>query len=260
MTVVAIVGDCTTTTCVALAAVWPVDDEVLVLEADPSGGSLAGWLDTPNSPSLATIVANVRAGDSRHDEAMSTVWAMTQRSHSGISFVSAPLRSLPARRAIEEASIAVVPALAAGDTVVLADLGRRDPTDLPASILEAATTTLVVHRQHAASAAAEAVRLDRLVELVEVLAVSAHDIVLAIVGSDPFDPAEIAQHVDTSVPGALADAATLADDPLTAAVIAGRAGVSASRLRRLPLMRSAAGIASRLALGSASALVTPGAS
>ena len=60
MTIVAIVGDCTTTTCVALAAGWPVDDEVLILEADPSGGSLAGWLDTPNSPSLATIVANVR--------------------------------------------------------------------------------------------------------------------------------------------------------------------------------------------------------
>ena len=257
MTIVAVVGDCTTTTCVALAAGWPVDDDVLILEADPSGGSLAGWLDTPNSPSLATIVANAR--DPSHDEATSTVSTMTQRSGSGISFVSAPLRSLPARRAIAEASVAVVPALAASGAIVLADLGRRDPIDLPAAIVESAATTLVVHRQHAASAAAEAVRLDRLVEIVEVLAVSAHDLVLAVVGRDPFDPAEIAQHVDTSVPGALVDAVTLADDPLAAAVIAGRAGVSAGRLRRLPLMRSAAGVASRLVLGSASALTTPGA-
>jgi len=257
MTLVAIVGDCTTTTCVALAAGWPVDDEVLILEADPSGGSLAGWLDTPNSPSLATIVANAR--DASHDEAMSTVSAMTHRSSSGISFVGAPLRSLPARRAIAEASMVVVPALAASGAMVLADLGRRDPTDLPAAIVESAATTLVVHRQHAASAAAEAVRLDRLVELVEVLAVSARDLVLAVVGGEPFDPAEITQHVDTSVPGVLAAAVTLAEDPLAAAVIAGRSGVSAGRLRRLPLMRSAAAVASRLVLGSTSAVTTPGA-
>ena len=59
MTIVAVIGDCTTTTCIALAAGWP-GRRRLVLEADPSGGSLAGWLDTPSSPSLATIVANDR--------------------------------------------------------------------------------------------------------------------------------------------------------------------------------------------------------
>jgi hypothetical protein len=257
MTIVAIVGDCTTTTCLAMAAGWPVDDGALILEADPSGGSLAGWLDTPNSPSLATIVANSRGAPA--DEVMSTVVAMTHRSDSGIRFVSAPFRSLPAHRAIEEASETVVPALAAAGLVVLADLGRRDPGHLPTSVVESATATLVVHRQHSASAAAAAVRLDRLVEMVEVLAVSAQHLVLAVVGDDPFEPAEIAQHVDTSVPGALADAVTLADDSLAAAVLAGRAGVSAGRLRRLPLMRSAAGLVSRLALGSTSTLTRPGA-
>jgi hypothetical protein len=83
--------------------------------------------------------------------------------------------------------------------------------------------------------------------------------VVAVVGSDPFDPAEIAQHVEASVPGAVGEVVTLADDPLAAAVLAGRAGVSANRLRRLPLMRSAATVASRLALESRTAPASPGA-
>ena len=57
MTIVGVVGDCTTTTCLALASCWPAVDDAVILEADPLGGSLAGWLDTPASPSLATMVA-----------------------------------------------------------------------------------------------------------------------------------------------------------------------------------------------------------
>lgn len=259
MTTIAVIGDCTTTTCIALAAGWP-DDDVLVLEADPSGGSLAGWLDTPSSPSLATIVANIGGRDASDGSVMSTVSAMTHHSASGIRFVAAPLRALPARRAIEEATMVVVPALATSSVVVFADVGRRQPGDVPSAIIGSAATTLVVHRQHAASAAAEAVRLERLVELIERLAATARTLTLAVIGNDPFEPAAIAQHVDASVPGALADVVMLADDPLAAAVLAGRTGVSANRLRRLPLMRSAASAASRLAIGSRTASATPGAS
>ncbi len=258
MTIIAAIGDCTTTTCIALAAGWP--GEVLVLEGDPSGGSLAGWLDTPSSPSLATIVANIGGLNASDGSVMSTVSTMTHHSASGIGFVAAPLRSLPARRAIEEAAAVVVPALASSGVMVLADIGRRHPGDVAPALVGSAATTLVVHRQHAASAAAEAVRLERLVELVEHLAATAHTLTLAVVGADPFEPAEIAEHIDASVPGTLADVFTLADDPLAAAVLAGRAGVSANRLRRLPLMRSAANAASRLAIGSQSVPTTPGTS
>ena len=259
MTIIAVIGDCTTTTCIALAAGWPGDD-VLVLEADPSGGSLAGWLDTPSSPSLATIVANIGGRDATDASVMSTVSAMTHHSSSGIRFIAAPLRALPARRAIEEAAVVVVPALATSGVTVLADIGRRHPGDVAPALLGSAATTLVVHRQHAASAAAEAVRLERLVELVERLTATTRTLTLAIVGADPFEPAEIAEHVDASVPGTLVDVVTLADDPLAAAVLAGRAGVSANRLRRLPLMRSAASAAARLAIGSRSVTTSPGTS
>ena len=154
----------------------------------------------------------------------------------------------------------VVPALATSGVMVLADIGRRHPSDVVPSLVVSAATTLVVHRQHAASAAAEAVRLERLVELVERLTATTHTLTLAIVGADPFEPAEIAAHVDASVPGAVANVVTLPDDPLAAAVLAGRAGVSANRLRRLPLMRSAASAAARLAIGSQSVPTTPGTS
>lgn len=244
MTIVAVVGDCTTTTSVALAATWPIGDETIVVEADPRGGSLAGWLDTPSSPSLTTVVSTVGSAPSTP---MATIASMAQRSASGVRFVAAPLRTVPARRAVEEAATAVVPALARADTVAIADVGA-DHHDSP--FVRSAVTVVVVHRQASASAGAAAVRLERLTESIEHLAGA--DIVLAVVGVRPFDPPEIAAHVEAAVPGSLLATVALANDPLAAEVIAGRAGVSARRLRRLPLMRSAAEVAARLSAGLAS--------
>lgn len=237
MTIIAVIGDCTTTTCVALAACWPADHDVLVLEADPAGGSLAAWLDTPSSPSLTTVVANTGAGTGAAGTTVATVSSMAQRSASGVRFLAAPLRGMPARRAIDEATTTVIPSLAETDAVVvLADLGRRHPGEIPRAF-ESATLTVVVHRQRPAPPAAEAARLERLVEFVEQLG---RPIILAVLGNEPFDPAEIVHHVDTSAPGAIIDWIRFADDPLAATVLSGRTGVSAKRLRRLPLMRSAA--------------------
>jgi MinD-like ATPase involved in chromosome partitioning or flagellar assembly len=100
MTVVAVACDCTTTTCVALAAAWYAGDEVIILEADPSGGSLAGWLDTPSSPSLASAVAATTAANR---SAADTIDSVVQRSRSGLRFIAAPVRSLPASPAIAAA-------------------------------------------------------------------------------------------------------------------------------------------------------------
>ena len=69
------------------------------------------------------------------------------------------------------------------------------------------------------------------------------------IGTDPFDPVEIESLVTTTT-GAIVTHVGLADDPLSAAVLCGRTGVSARRLRRLPLMRSAAAVAGRLHLSS----------
>lgn len=246
MTIVAVVGDATTTTALAVAACWPSEDGAVVLEADPSGGALAAWLDTPAHPSLATIVATVgTGGDPR--SAMTTFDSMTRRSSSGIRFVPNAVRSRAARRAVEEAAVGLVPAIAASTVAVLADLGSHTPGLPVPPVLHAAEVVLVVHRQDRASAAAASVRIERLVETVEDITSSAGRIALAVIGRVPFDVTEIGAFVEQSVPDSLIATVEIADDPLAAATLCGRAGVSAKRLRRLPLMRSATDVARLLA-------------
>ena len=248
MTIVAVVGDAATTTTVAIAAGWPAGRDVLVLEADPGGGSLTGWLDLPAQPSLATIVANAGTDAGRnHRSVLETVDAMARRSESGIRFVATAVRARAAHRAIEEAALVVLPALAASPSTVLADAGAHRSGQPPSPALRSANVVVVVHRQATASAAAATVRIDRLVETLEELAHLDATLVLTVIGRSPFDPAEIGAFLDEAVPDSLRHTMSIADDPLAAATIAGRAGVSAKRLRRLPLMRDATQLAAVLA-------------
>jgi MinD-like ATPase involved in chromosome partitioning or flagellar assembly len=247
VTIVAVIGDCTTTTCLALAATWPAENpdptDVLVLEADPSGGSLAGWLKTPNSPTLGTLVANTSSEAGRSTATMNTIESMVLTSDAGVRLIAAPTRSLPARRAIEEAGATIIPALASARSIVaLTDLGRSR-IDESRPILNASAVVIVIHRQVRTSATAEAVRLERLIETVEHVGAP---IVLGVIGSDPFDPSEIVEFVSSSVPDVVTDSFLLEDDALAASVLSGRTGVSARRLARLPLMRSARTAARRL--------------
>lgn len=252
MTVVAVVGDAATTTAVAIAAGWPAAHEVVLLEADPRGGSLAGWLDLPAHPSLATVVATVGSGSGTgtdsdtgldHGSVVDTFATMTRRSESGLRFVATAVRARAAHRAVDEAAMAVLPALASAPAVVIADVGVHESGRAPSPALRVADVVVIVHRQATASARAATVRIERLVETVEELAHLDATFVLAVIGGAPFDPAEIGLFVDQSVPGTVRTTVTIADDPLAAATLAGRAGVSAKRLRRLPLMRDASGLA-----------------
>jgi len=239
VTIVAVTGDAATTSAVALAVGWPTGEEVTVLEADPSGGSLAGWLGTPIQPSLATIVANVGTGRSVLD----TFATMTHRSGSGVRFVANAVRARAAHRAVEEAATAVLPALATGGATIIADTGTHRAGQPPSPALRVADVVVIVHQQASASPAAATVRIERLVEMVDELAHLDAAIVLAVVGDTPFDPAEIGAFVDQAMPDTVRMTMSLADDPLAAAAIAGRTGVSARRLRRLPLMRDASRLA-----------------
>lgn len=238
MSLIALVGDCTTTTSLAIAASWI--DEVVILEADRSGGSLTAWLDTPATPSLATIVANAPVS-------RSTIESMTQNSSAGVRFIAAPIRARAAATAIDEAAKMVFPEFASPEhPVVLADVGRNMSIDRAPAILRLSELIVVCHRQEPASTAASTVRLDRLAEFIETLVPLGIPMMLTIIGSDPFDPDEIARFIDTTSPDALIGTSLLPNDPLSAAVLAGRTGVSAKRLRRLPLMRSASDIAATL--------------
>lgn len=238
MSIIAVIGDCATTTAVALASAWPAEQDVVIAEADRTGGSLAAWLDTPVSPSLSTIVAKMHGFGTSPDAAWSAVESMVHRSPSGIRFIAAPVRSREANRAIGEANVTFFPLLAQLDQpTVIADLGRHAAVDSTPLLALLATGLVIVHRQNASSPSAATVRLERLAELVETLTPLAVPMVLAVIGDRPFDIDEIERFVSADgrhqvrVHG-------LADDPLSAAVFAGHSGVSARRLGRLPLLRS----------------------
>lgn len=259
MTVIVLTGDCTTTTALALAARWPAaaahDDstpeqetsgrETIVVESDPRGGSLSGWLDTPASPSLSTVVTALhQAGGSRDDPRSraalqwATVDPLVQRSPAGPRFIPAPIRSREARTAVHEAVHGLFPLLAdVDDTIALVDAGTLDLSQ-PSQAMRFAAITVICHRQATASAQASAVRLDRLAEQAETLTAAGHRTAIALIGDQPFDREEV---VSFAAPRSLSW--TLPVDPLAAAVLAGRQGVSARRLTRLPLIRLAAAMA-----------------
>lgn len=251
MTTVLIGGDCSTTTALALAASWPeasvvdAEREVVVVEGDPTGGSLAAWLDTPLSPSLSSVVTVLHqgsAGTAGNSARWSTIDPMIRRSSAGVRFVPAPFRTREARGAVSEAELSFFPLLAAVDRIVaLLDVGRLDPFRLPGPS-RGAELFLIVHRQEPSSAPAATVRLERLAETLSAVRDSGHRVGLAVIGDTPFSLGEIVEFTEPNGP-----AWTLEFDQLSASVLAGRSGVSSRRLARLPLMRSAARVAADLA-------------
>jgi MinD-like ATPase involved in chromosome partitioning or flagellar assembly len=252
--IVAVAGDLTTTTAVALAAGWPITADTLLVEADRSGGDLAAWFDLPVAPSLSTVVTRVLDG------AWPDIERHTRLAGNGLRVLPAPARAAEAAQAVSESARVVVPSLAAlRSPVTIADVGRLLPIPATHPFVGAAAVTVVVHRQSPQSARAAAVRLRRLTDqLVDQLAAGApspNPVVVAVVGAQPFGAAEIERYVADSVEAV--PVVGLPDDPLAAAVFAGRTGVSPRRLARLPLVRAAgdlAGVVERALAPAASAL------
>ncbi len=239
MTIVAVAGDCCTTTTVALAAAWPRTDDTVLMEADPSGGDLAAWFDMPVSPSLSAVVTRVLSGG------WVEIDRFTRLSPSGLRLVPAPANAAEAQQAVAESTRGIVDAVAAATApITFVDTGRFLQPVHP--FVAAASLTVLVHRQAPQSARAAAVRLQRLADQIETCQSTHGGVVVAVVGGAPFDLGEVEQFlvdVVESVP-----VIGLPVDTLAAATYAGRAGVSARRLARLPLSRAARDLAAAVAL------------
>lgn len=236
MSLVLIAGDCATSTTLALAAAWPSDSDVLVIEADPRGGSMAAWLDVPVSPSLSTVVTRA------HHDGWPSIDALSRVTPSGVRLIPAPPRSVEAARAVAEAGTCVFPVLADIDRpVVLIDAGCPSAASGAHAAMPHADVVVVVHRQAHQSARAAAVRLERTAEQVEMIDALGLTMVLAVIGDEPFEPAEVAEFLrdEGGERYEMSQVIRLPEDPLTAAALAGRTGVSSRRLARLPLMRAA---------------------
>ena len=234
MPIVAVTGDASTTTSVALAASWSAGDDLVLVEADPSGGDLAAWFDMPVEPSLSSVVTRVLDG------AWPEIERQTRLADNGLRVLPAPSSLAEASQAVDEAARSVVPILSTMRTpVVVADVGGH--AQLPNPFLASSAMAVIVHRQSTQSSRAAAVRLQRLVEHVDRVAGSTPSIVVAVIGAEPFPIAEIERFLADGV-GAT-PVVGLPDDEFAAAVLAGRSGVSARRLGRLPLMRAARDLA-----------------
>ncbi|NNE11821.1 MAG: hypothetical protein HKN41_06180 [Ilumatobacter sp.] len=236
MGIVAVAGDACTTTSVALASAWPLAEDAILVEADPTGGDLAAWFDMPVAPSLSTIVTRVLDGSwpdiERH----------TRLADSGLRIVPAPARAGEAAQAVGESARSLVATLAAlRAPVTIVDTGTLQLAPATHPFVGSASVTVAVHRQSPQSARAAAVRLQRFADQLDAFAASPTALIVAVVGPAPFDIAEIerflADHVGVNA------VVGLPIDDLAAAVFAGRTGVSTRRLARLPLVRAARDLA-----------------
>lgn len=228
MPIVAVTGDACTTTTVALAAGWSVSDDVVIVEADPTGGDLAAWFDMPVTPSLSTVVTNALDG------AWPEIERHTRLAPSGLRLIPAPARAGEAAVAVGQSARSLVPILATlRSPVVIADTGGFAPSEHP--FVAAAAVNVIVHRQSTQSARAAAVRFQRLIDRLDQFASA--PVVVAVVGTDPYGADDVAGFVHEAVGDT--PVVALPVDELAAAVIGGRAGVSERRFARLPLMRAA---------------------
>jgi len=232
MAIVAVIGDACTTTTVALASAWPGSSEALIIEADPKGGDLAAWFDLPILPSLSTVVTSAL------DVSWSEIDRHTRLAPSGLRLIPAPPSAAEARRAVAESVRSLAPALAAQRSpVAIVDAGRLAEARASHPLVTSAAITVVVHRQRPESARAAAVRLQRLADQLDEIATAHVGVVVAVIGAEPFDFDQIQAFVSDST--GTTPVVGLPVDALTAAVYAGRSGISARRLARLPLARAA---------------------
>lgn len=221
MTVVAVTapsaGRGTTTTAAGLALAST--RSVFVTEMDSTGGDLAAWWDLTESPGIASAVTGMSSPD--------WVTANAQRAATGMYVMPAPLRAHEANSTVSEALRTVLPTLSAyNEVTAIVDAGASTHRLAPAA--SEAALVVIVASQIAGSPRASAAMLERAGDLADLCASRAIPTIVGVIGTDPYRLSDIETFIGT-------DCRTIADDPLGAAVIAGRpsTGRLATRSRLL---------------------------
>jgi len=304
MTVIGLLGDRTTTTAMALAVSWPGTRPVALIEADPTGGSLLGWLDdasalgrrrggggaelksgagTPIDAFFRDLERNRRAGPDRTlpDRVIPNGFnRVNNEGNSGerpiadfdldLEIVTAPIHPLEAERAVARLPIASPLTLETShwrewcaERTCLIDLGSRPHRPLEALNLSAVDLLVLVVAQRPSSEGAAAAHIGRMTGVADQLRASAGaqpSVAVLVIGDRPFDPFEVGAHVrsrlgvvshervgDEAANDPHSGVFAFPSDPLAAAVLAGRAGMSARRWSRTRLGRAATFAARELA-------------
>ena len=290
MTVIGLLGDRATTTAMALAVSWPGNRPVALIEADPTGGSLLGWLDDLSTlgrrrlcregerrrPLGTPIDDFLRDLARRPAGNLGRVVDIAARENVGdrlvgeFDVITAPVHPLEAERAVSRLPFASPGTHRdsrwgswSAQRICLVDLGSRPHRPLDGVDLSVLDLLVVVVAQRSASegaAAAHIGRMSGIADQLRSLGEALPPVVVLVVGDRPFDPFEVGDHVRSRL-GVASDerggdevanepssgVVVLPSDPLAAAVLAGRAGMSARRWSKTRLGRAATIAARELA-------------
>lgn len=217
-----------TTLALSLAATWPTDRRVLVVEADPVGGTLAAASGWPPEPSLVSLAAAARRGGDP-----SLVWEHCHRLPDGAAVLAGPPLAEQARNALRMLD-PLLDRLGEMDGDVLVDCGRLDSGSPVLDLWARAERPVVVCRPRLADLQALASWLEgrQLPGAVEV----------AVVGDGPYPDTEITEAFGFDV------LARLPWDPEAAEALVSTPA-SSRQLRMAPLVRSARTLADQLVRG-----------
>lgn len=198
-----------TTVTVGLAAGWPMRPggmPVVAVEADPAGGSIAGWYELPAvSGGLVTWAAQARSG-------RTGLAGHVRQLPGGVDVVAAPVDATAARGAVEVLAAAGAVSSVASSVTVLADVGRLDVGSAAGPLVGGADLLVVVARPEPVELARVAAREAQLT------AAGRRECVLLLVGEPAWPVDRVADSVGLPVLG------VMPDDPRGAALIAGRPG------------------------------------
>ena len=179
-------------TSTALALVAAAGDEGLLVELDPSGGSVECWTGMAGEPGLIPLVSGLRRSLGPEHLLDHVVEAPR-----GVGSVLAPTDGALAESTIAAAADRLMVALATLDRVVVVDAGRWSRSQATAGRIAGCDVAGVVCSPTVAGV--EAAR-----GLIEGLASLVASTVLVLVGDRPYPLGEVAATVDVPVVGPLA--------------------------------------------------------
>jgi len=216
-----------TTLALALAATWPKERRVLLVELDPAGGTVAAASGWPPEPSLVSLAAAARRALDPD-----LVWEHCQELPGGVAVLAGPASADQARSA-RGMLAGLAGTLGMLDADVLVDCGRLDPRVPGAGVFEGADRVVLAARPRLAD-------LHALATWSEANPFDSGRVALVLVGDGPYPDAEIAEALGVEV------LARLPWDPEAAGTLVS-VPASAREVRLSPLVRAARSLAARLA-------------
>ena len=216
-----------TTLALSLATTWPPQRRLVLIEADPAGGTLAAGSGWPAEPSLVSLAAAVRRGGEP-----ALVWDHCHQLPGGAAVLAGPSSADHARSALGMAA-GLLGRLGELDADVLVDCGRLEPGSAALGVWERAERVVLVVRPRLAD-------LHALAGWLEGRPSEGHRLGLVTVGDGPYPDSEIADALGLEV---------LARLPWDSDAASALVSVPASsrELRLAPLVRAARTLADRLA-------------